>query len=240
MKMNPAANPEPVTDVQGDGRWMSQHSRFVFDTKEKEPEVVFIGDSIIQLMAHTELWKKMFEPLHCLNFGIGADQTQNVLWRVQNGEMDCIEPKVVVLMAGTNNHGHTADQVAEGILEIVSAIQLKQSSTQIIVMGIPPRGEKPNPLREKIAKINSIVAQQLTSVPNATFLAIDPSLFINKDGMISHTDMYDYLHLTKEGYQKIFEPLLDEVQNLVKDFVMVENTSLDSDSLAGDLATKAP
>lgn len=240
MKMNPAASPEPVKDVQGDDRWMSQHNRFVFETKEKEPEVVFIGDSLIQQMALTELWKKMFEPLHCLNFGIGGDQTQNILWRVQNGEMDCIEPKVVVLMAGTNNYGHSAEQVAEGILEIVSAVQLKQALAQIIVVGIPPRGENPNPLREKVAKINSIVAEQLSSVPNTTFLAVDPSLFVNKDGKISPTDMHDYLHLTKEGYQKLCEPLLDLIQDLAQDFVKVENTSLDSDSLAGDLATKAP
>ena len=109
-----------------------------------------------------------------------------------------------------------------------------------ILQAIPPRGEGPNPLREKIAKINSIVAEQLASIPNATFLAIDPSLFINKDGKISHTDMHDFLHLTKEGYQKICEPLLDTIQDLSQDFVKVENTSLDSDSLAGDLATKVP
>lgn len=106
--------------------------------------------------------------------------------------------------------------------------------------GIPPRGENPNPLREKIAKINSIVADQLSGVPNTTFLAIDPSLFVNKEGKISHTDMHDYLHLTTEGYQKLCDPLLDLIQDLAQNFVKVENTSLDSDSLAGDLATKAP
>lgn len=238
--MNSATDPKPVDDVQGDGRWMSQHKRFVDETKEKEPEIVFIGDSLIQQIANTELWKKLFEPLHCLNFGIGGDQTQNILWRIQNGEMDCIEPKVVVLLAGTNNYDHTAEQVAEGLMEIVSAVQHKQPKTQIVVMGIPPRGENPNPLREKVAKINSIVSDQLSSIPNATFLATDPSLFVDKNDKISHTDMYDYLHLTTEGYQKICEPLLDTIQDLAQDFVKVENISLDSDSLAGDLATKAP
>ena len=109
-----------------------------------------------------------------------------------------------------------------------------------IFQAIPPRGENPNPLREKIGKINSIVASHLEGIANATFYSIDTSVFISKEGQISNTDMHDYLHFTKEGYQKLCEPLLDVVQDLAQDFVKVENTSLDSDSLAGDLATKAP
>lgn len=238
--MNPAAIPEPVKDVQGDDRWMSQHNRYLLKTKEKEPEVVFIGDSLIRNMSGTELWRKLFEPLHILNFGIGGDQTQNVLWRVQNGEMDLVEPKVVVLWVGTNNYGHTAEQVAGGILEIVSSIQMKQPQAHVIVMGIPPRGERPNPLREKIATINKSVAEQLDGLNNCTFFNVDPALFVQKDGTISHSDMYDYVHFTREGYQKILEPLLEMIQDLTQDFVKVENTSQDSDSLAGDLATKMP
>lgn len=238
--MNPAADPQQLVDVQGDGRWMSQHNRFVFETKEREPEVLFIGDSLIQQLARTELWKKMFEPLHCMNFGIGGDQTQNVLWRIQNGELDSIEPKVIVLLIGTNNHGHSAEQVAGGILEIVATIQQKQPKAQIIVMGIPPRGENPNKLRGKIAEINDRLNVELKDVPNCTFLPTDPASFISADGTISIRDMYDFLHFTSRGYMKLCEPLLELIQDLLQNFVKVENTSQDSDSLAGDLATKAP
>ncbi|XP_052806131.1 platelet-activating factor acetylhydrolase IB subunit alpha2-like [Mya arenaria] len=237
--MNPAADAQPMQDVQGDGRWMSQHKRFLTDTK-REPEVLFIGDSLIQNLARTQLWKRMFEPLHCLNFGIGGDQTQHVLWRVQNGELENLEPKVIVLLVGTNNYDHTAKQVAGGIVEIVSAIQLKQPKAQIIVLGIPPRGEKPNPLRIKIKEINDNLAMQLDDIENCTFLATDPSMYVDAEGKISAMDMYDYLHLTSRGYQKLCDPLLELAQDLLQEFVKVENTSQDSDSLAGDLATKAP
>ncbi|WAR05809.1 PA1B2-like protein [Mya arenaria] len=196
--MNPAADAQPMQDVQGDGRWMSQHKRFLTDTK-REPEVLFIGDSLIQNLARTQLWKRMFEPLHCLNFGIGGDQTQHVLWRVQNGELENLEPK-----------------------------------------GIPPRGEKPNPLRIKIKEINDNLAMQLDDIENCTFLATDPSMYVDAEGKISAMDMYDYLHLTSRGYQKLCDPLLELAQDLLQEFVKVENTSQDSDSLAGDLATKAP
>ena len=64
------------------------------EAKEKEPEVLFIGDSLIQQLAQREIWEKFFEPLHCQNFGIGGDQTQHVLWRMQNGELENHAPKV--------------------------------------------------------------------------------------------------------------------------------------------------
>ena len=71
-----------------------QHTRFVRETREMEPDVVFLGDSIIANLQSTDLWEKWFTPMHSLNFGIGGDQTQHVLWRVHNGELDCIQPKV--------------------------------------------------------------------------------------------------------------------------------------------------
>ncbi|CAC5400669.1 PAFAH1B2_3 [Mytilus coruscus] len=209
--MSSATDPKQVEDVQGDGRWISQHKRFMLEAKEREPEVVFIGDSLIQHMQFSEIWVKMFQPLHSLNFGIGGDQTQHVLWRVENGEMDDVQPKVVVLLVGTNNYDHTDKEVTEGILAIVKAIQERQSQVQIIVLGIPPRGEKPNPLREKISKINEGLSSKLSSTPNITFLNADFSAFINSEGLIDSKDMYDYLHFTNEGYRKFCEPLVEEI-----------------------------
>lgn len=110
----------------------------------------------------------------------------------------------------------------------------------VSLQGIPPRGEKPNKLRDKIADINARLAEELKEVPKCTFLPTDPGLFVNSDGIISHTDMYDYLHFTSAGYRKLFELLLDLIQEILHEFVKVENTSLDTDSLAGDLATKVP
>lgn len=123
---------------------------------------------------------------------------------------------------------------------LYSNIYHQINRTYWLSQGIPPRGENPNPLREKIAKVNASVCQQLDDVPNCTFLNVDPALFIGADGKISPNDMYDYLHFTSKGYQKLCEPLLELVQDLLQEFVKVENTSQDSDSLAGDLATKDP
>uniref|UniRef100_A0A671T0F6 Platelet-activating factor acetylhydrolase IB subunit alpha1 n=1 Tax=Sinocyclocheilus anshuiensis TaxID=1608454 RepID=A0A671T0F6_9TELE len=131
---NPAATPTPCQDIQGDGRWMSLHNRFVSDSKGKEPDVVFVGDSLVQLLHEFEVWRKLFSPLHALNFGVGGDATQHVLWRLMNGELDHISPKVVVLWVGTNNHGHTPEQICGGIMAIINVVHQKLPHTHTLVL----------------------------------------------------------------------------------------------------------
>uniref|UniRef100_A0A3Q3GAK1 Platelet-activating factor acetylhydrolase IB subunit alpha1 n=1 Tax=Labrus bergylta TaxID=56723 RepID=A0A3Q3GAK1_9LABR len=188
---NPAATPTPCEDTQGDGRWMSLHNRFVSDSKDKEPEVLFVGDSLVQLLHQSGIWRELFSPLHALNFGLGGDATQHVLWRLSNGELDNISPKVVVLWVGTNNHGNTAEQICGGIMAIIQVVKNKLPHAQTLVLGILPRGKMPNPLRERNAKVNKLVQEATSSLPHASFL----------------NDMYDYLHLTPAGYQAVCKPL---------------------------------
>lgn len=199
---NPAAVPVAPPDVQGDGRWMSQHNRFVADTKDKEPDVLFVGDSLVQLLQQFEIWRELFSPLHALNFGVGGDATQHVLWRLQHGELENIRPKVVVVWVGTNNHGHSAQQVAEGIEAIVRLIHQRQAQAKVIVLGLLPRGRDPNPLRVKNELVNELVCAALGPLPNATFLETGPGL-VATDGSLSHHDLYDYLHLTRDAYGRL-------------------------------------
>ncbi|XP_038065274.1 platelet-activating factor acetylhydrolase IB subunit alpha1-like [Patiria miniata] len=216
---NTAAIPAAPEDVQGDKRWINMHERYVNEAKEKEPEVLFVGDSLIQLMTQNQVWTDLFEPLHSLNFGIGGDQTQHVLWRLQNGALDNIKPKVIVLLVGTNNHDHTADQTFEGIETIIKYITTKIPAAQLIVMAIPPRGQHPNKLRNKIKSINSSLAELLgthpSKYPKAEYFDAN-SDFVIDDGTICHSDMYDYLHLTNQGYQKICEPLRERIDEVLQ------------------------
>lgn len=212
---NPAATPTPCGDIHGDGRWMSMHDRFVSDGKGKEPEVVFVGDSLVQLMHQFGIWRQLFSPLHSLNFGIGGDATQHVLWRLCNGELDNISPKVIILWVGTNNHGHTAEQICGGIMAIVQVIKNKLPQAHTLVLGLLPRGKMPNPLRERNASVNKLVQEALSSLPYASFLNVDPG-FVHSNGSISHQDMYDYLHLTPKGYQAVCEPLHEQIKCLLE------------------------
>ena len=69
------------------------------------------------------------------------------------------------------------------------------------LLGLLPRGEKPNCLREKIYRINHSLRDIVSTIPNTYFLDADPG-FIRLDGSISRDDMYDYVHLTRRGYSK--------------------------------------
>ena len=84
---------------------------------------LFLGDSITQGWNENTVWQRFYGPRHAANFGIGGDRTQHVLWRIQNGELEGIAPKVTVLMIGTNNlHDDTPDEIAQGIKTIVAEI----------------------------------------------------------------------------------------------------------------------
>lgn len=71
-----------------------KHKRFLSECREKDPDVLFIGDCILETLQHTQTWNQYFAPLHSLNFSIYTDETQNTLWRIQNGALDNVKPKV--------------------------------------------------------------------------------------------------------------------------------------------------
>lgn len=93
------------------------------------------------------------------------------------------------------------------------------------MQGIPPRGKFPNKLREKIKAINESVSSRIADVDNAQFYAVDASLFVQSDGSISPSDMYDFLHLTASGFQKLTEPLVDELESILKNFMTSDTLS---------------
>lgn len=74
--------------------FLTQHNRFLTETKDREPDVVILGDSIMSQMEQRNIWKEVFAPMHTLNFSIIGDEIQNILWRIHNGELDNIKPKV--------------------------------------------------------------------------------------------------------------------------------------------------
>jgi lysophospholipase L1-like esterase len=210
-KKNPATTPSPRMDKAGkaDPNWMKRHDSFVAIAKKGDVDVLFLGDSITDgwrnFNAKTKsgaknVWDKSFAPLKSANFGIGGDRTQHVLWRIQNGELDGITPKVAVLMIGTNNTGNdSADQIADGVTAIVKTIHSKSPTTKVLLLAVFPRGKMiPNPGNTKINEINKTIAK-LDDGKNVKFLDIGEKFM--KDGQIPADIMYDYLHLTEPGYQ---------------------------------------
>jgi lysophospholipase L1-like esterase len=203
---NPAATPSPREGKGGtDPNWLKRHIAFVAIAKKGDVDVLFMGDSITDAWrgkAAKETWDKYFVPLKSANFGIGGDRTEHVLWRLQNGELDGIKPKVVVLMIGTNNTGsNSAQEIAGGIEAIVKTIKDKSPETKVLLLAVFPRGEKPGTAaRSKIATINKIISKLDNGGKNVLYMDIGEK-FLEKDGTLTKDIMPDFLHLSARGYE---------------------------------------
>ncbi len=191
-----------------DSNSLVAHSQLLGKAKQGEIDVYFEGDSITRRWGAIDYpdllanWKQNFFGWNAADFGWGADRTANILWRLENGEMDAVNPKVVVLLAGTNDLGHDAraDDVTKGLQAIVRVIQTKAPAATIIVMGIFPRNDD-MALMPVIDRVNSNLFK-LADGRKIRYLNIndklawaDGRLF---DGMM---DAKDRLHPTAKAYQ---------------------------------------
>jgi len=219
-KKNVAATPAPRMAKGGnpDANWMKRHDGFVAIAKKGDVNVLFTGDSITDGWngkAAQPTWKKHFASLKPANFGIGGDRTEHVLWRLQNGELDGISPKVVVLMIGTNNTGsNTPEEIADGIKAIVKTIHEKSKDSKVLLLAVFPRSEKADsPVRAKIATINKIISTLDDGGKTVKYMDIG-SKFLEKDGTLSKEIMPDYLHLSAKGYEIWGDAIATTVEEL--------------------------
>lgn len=186
------------------------------EAKATKPDLVFFGDSITEgWNEHPTIWASAFGLYKPLNFGMGGDRTQHILWRIENGELDGIEPKVVVIMIGTNNiTSDTASGIASGIARIVELIRAKSPATKVLLLGIFPRGKKPDPYRERVKEVN-LTIKKLDDNKNVFFLDLGGK-FLQSDGTMTKEIMPDFLHPSAKGYQIWAEGMAPLLETLVR------------------------
>ena len=164
----PADVAAPKRDKDGNiqPNFLARHEAFLKRGKEGKIGALFLGDSITAGWGGAKAtWEQNFGAYDPANFGIGGDRTQHVLWRIENGELDGITPKAVVLMIGTNNSGgYPAEEIIKGNKKIVEAIRQKLPDTKVLLLGIFPRGADPATpnvaaIRSKIKTINAELAK---------------------------------------------------------------------------------
>ncbi|HYG22653.1 MAG TPA: platelet-activating factor acetylhydrolase IB subunit [Verrucomicrobiae bacterium] len=182
-------------------------------------DIVFIGDSITHGWenAGRNVWNKYYGSRKCLNFGVGGDRTQHVLWRFENGQLDGVKPKAAVLMIGTNNSNredNTEGEILEGVQTIVKQMRDRMPDTKILVLGIFPRGEKFTPQRGKILQVNQALAR-VADDKNVFYLDFGSEL-VQDDGSISRDVMPDFLHLSERGYEIWAQAIEPKLAELVK------------------------
>ncbi|MDI1250851.1 MAG: GDSL-type esterase/lipase family protein, partial [Lacunisphaera sp.] len=130
----------------GNARFFELHEKFLARAKSGPIGLLFLGDSITEGWGKApHVWEYYFGKYQPANFGIGGDQTQHVIWRIENGELDGISPKVVVLMIGTNNSGaHTGEQIAAANRKIIELIRAKIPGVKVLLLAILPRDARRN------------------------------------------------------------------------------------------------
>jgi lysophospholipase L1-like esterase len=219
----PAGQPVFRTDPNS----LVAHAELVGKAKQGGIDVYFEGDSITRRWGAIDYpdllanWKQNFSGWSAADFGWGGDRTQNILWRLENGELDAVNPKAVVLLAGTNNVGDASDRggadaraedVTRGLQAIVRAIQTKAPAATIIVMGIFPRNDN-MALMPIIDRINGHLSGLADG--RIRYLNINDKLADGAgrlfDGMMNAKDK---LHPTVKAYQvwaDALKPVLTEL-----------------------------
>ncbi len=221
--------PTPTVPVPRDANWMKRHETFVGIAKKGGVDVLFVGDSITDAWggeghnpkaAGAKVFEKEFLPLKAANFGIGGDRTQHVLWRLQNGELDGIQPKVLMLMIGTNNVGSDhAQDIADGIMVILREVRKRSPKTKVLLLGVFPRannktGQFVPEQMDKIKKINSTIAKHDDGGASVRYLDIGGK-FLAADGSLPRDVMPDMLHLSEKGYQIWAEAVKGPIRELL-------------------------
>lgn len=204
------------------------HEQLLAKARAGHIDVYFIGDSITRRWGATDYpellanWTKNFFGWNAGNFGWGADTIQNILWRLQNGELDEVHPKVIVVLAGTNNVGNkppgdaeaveaSAGAISRGIKAILDVARAKAPRATIVVTAIFPRNDN-------IAVMPLINAANLRVAAFADgetvrYLNVNDRL-ADAEGKLFEGMTNDGLHLTVRGYQvwaDALKPILTEL-----------------------------
>jgi glycerophosphoryl diester phosphodiesterase/lysophospholipase L1-like esterase len=225
----------PVPRLQTDSyNWFARHRRILAERPNLKPEIIFIGDSITHFWAGRDSigdssdpktlpsWKEAFGAYKTLNLGYGWDRTSNVFYRLADGEMDGMDPKVVVIHIGGNNltttsnwQGNTPEEVVEAIAKLVETVHGKAPKAEILVMSVFPFGKKPGDWhRPKLRILNPLLAERMKAYPYVKYLDVHDK-FLDENGVYRpELSRGDNVHPSVEGYKIWAAALLPEFKRI--------------------------
>jgi lysophospholipase L1-like esterase len=218
-----ADRPAPRTDRNS----QVAHAQLLEKAKQGRIDVYFAGDSITRRWGATDYpellanWRTNFFGWNAADFGWGADRVENILWRLENGELDHVNPKVIVLLAGTNNVGNATppaddaarvEDVSRGIKAVLDVMRARAPQATIILTAIFPRNDN----MAVMPTINAINARIATFADGkmVRFLNINGRL-AGSDGRLLDGMMHDRLHPTPQGYQVWADALIPILTELL-------------------------
>jgi lysophospholipase L1-like esterase len=196
---------QPITQLRelNNYDWETRHREILELNKTNPPATVVIGNSITHFWGGlpkgpratgADSWNSTFGT-NSRNMGYGWDRIENVLWRINHGELDGFSAKQIFVNIGTNNlHLNTDEEIVEGWKLLIAALKYHQPNAKITMLGIYPRRQQ----EQRVATLNEKLVQ-LTGETNIGF--IDPGkVFLQKDGKIDESFFSDGLHPNAKGY----------------------------------------
>lgn len=217
-KQHSAIKPTPINSSKW---WKDRHAKMNKRVAQGNVDMLLIGDSITHgwESGGKKVWDEYYAPRNAVNLGIGGDRTQHVIWRLDNGNIKGISPKLAMLMIGTNNSGdNSPEEIADGVKVIVEELRAKLSKTKVLILGIFPRGPNDaDPRRIVNMKANKIIAK-LADGDMVSYLDIGDK-FLAADRTLSKKVMPDLLHLTPASYKtwaETVEPAVAKIMGPLK------------------------
>ena len=207
---NPAVFAEPRVE------WLVHVQHILERTKQGNVDLIFDGDSITDgwQTDGKDVWAANYGKLNAVDYGIGGDRTEQLLWRLDHGQVAGLRPKMVALMIGTNNSGSLgAAQIAEGVTAVVRKYQKLCPNAVILLQAVFPRSETPtDPVRVKLRNVNEIISK-LGDGKKVIYVDFGDK-FLQPDGTLSRDIMPDLLHPNAKGYQIWADAIRPEIEKV--------------------------
>lgn len=207
----PALQAAPQTSDWAKDWWLPRHEQKKSAAAKAEVDLLFIGDSITHgwELAGRDIWTRYYAHRKAFNLGFSGDRTDHVLWRINDGALAHIQPKLVVLLIGTNNTGQRMDpakHTARGIKEVIKQIQQRLPDSKILLLAIFPMKEEPrDAMRQRNYAVNKRIAR-FADNKRVFFLDIG-HIFVDEKNRVRADLMPDFLHPSTAGYQRWAEAM---------------------------------
>ena len=226
MAQEETVTPDRLTTTHPTSRmdeawWRERHESRLNQMKSIEQlNILLIGDSITQGWETTgsRVWKDTFEDLTSFNLGFSGDRTEHVLWRLENGSVEGLDPGVVVILIGTNNTGQNLDKprdIAKGVKAIINEVRNRMPKSPILLMAVFPYDkDSESPRRKNNNEINNLISQYHDG-KTVHYLDICNSFF-DESGQMSTKITPDFLHLSEAGYQIWADGIEQKVRELCR------------------------
>jgi lysophospholipase L1-like esterase len=210
LRLNRPAGPESggVPWPADDPAWRRRHAEFVADSQTGGYDVLCLGDSLTWGWDdHRDVWAERVTPRRTAFHAVGGETTNGLLWRIEHGELDGLDPKLVVLLIGTNNRWVKDDpaDIAGGVAAVLGRLRERLPRAKVLVLGLLPQGRNASDSSRRVfAEVN----RQLVAFDGGPVSVRDVGgCLLEPDGRLTAEVSHDGTHLTRHGYERLADAL---------------------------------